>query len=223
MSAPWWASSRSCMGQKAPCAAAASVASAANCACGCTSCSGRCRHAYRTVAEVSEQLTYDGLGEAAVGALEVGVFHHGDRGVRGAAHVIPARVDRHGQIGDDVGRADRRPDLQPLGQHRGQPEHDPGGRRGAQRGREHADLRLLQLSAAEGQRRDQQGHGEPDAGDRAGAGHGGPSDRRPDAAAAAAGSPARRRPRSRPASPPGSRAGCRASPARRTRGPGSRR
>ena len=35
------------------------------------------------VAEVSQQLTYDGLGEAAVGALEVGVFHQGDRGVPG--------------------------------------------------------------------------------------------------------------------------------------------
>ena len=41
--ASWWASSRSCMSQNLPCAPAASAASAAIWACGCTSVSGRWR------------------------------------------------------------------------------------------------------------------------------------------------------------------------------------
>ena len=56
-------------------------------------------------------------------------------------------------------------------------------RRRDERGAEDAELRLLELVAVEGERRDQQRDGEPDAGDRAAAGDRGPADRRAQPAA----------------------------------------
>ena len=93
-SASWWSSSRSCISQNAPCAAAASAASAASWACGWTSVQRQVPPDVADVAEVGEQLAHDRLGLPAVGALEVAVLDHGDRGVGRAADVVAVRVDR---------------------------------------------------------------------------------------------------------------------------------
>ena len=63
-------------------------------------------------------------------------------------------------------------------------EDEPGQGRGAERGAQHAELRLAQLGAVEGERGDQQRDGEADAGDRAAADRRRPADRRAQPAAA---------------------------------------
>ena len=75
------------MGQNAPCRSAASAASALSAAFGCTSVSGRCRQTYRG-RRSWRKCPYDGLGLAAVGALEVAVLHQGHLRIRRAADVV---------------------------------------------------------------------------------------------------------------------------------------
>ena len=60
---------------------------------------------------------------------------------------------------------------------------EPREKRRTERRGEHADLRVLELAAVEGERRNQDRHGEADPRDRAGAGDGRPPDRRPQLAA----------------------------------------
>ena len=60
-----------------------------------------------------QQFAEDGLGLAAVGALEVAVLHEGDRCARGTADVVAVRVDGGGQIDDGAGGAERGADLRP--------------------------------------------------------------------------------------------------------------
>jgi len=131
------------------------------------------------VAEVPEQLADDRLGLAAVRALEVAVLDQGDGRLRRAAQVVALGVDRIGEIDDRRRRSEQGPDPQPPREHRGPAENEPGEERGAERGREDAELRLLELLPVERERCDQQRDREADAGDGAAAGHGGPADRRP--------------------------------------------
>ena len=59
------------------------------------------------VAVAGEHFPQDGLGLAAVGALEVAVLHDGDRCPGGAADAVAGRVDRGAEVGDDLGRAEQ--------------------------------------------------------------------------------------------------------------------
>ncbi len=73
------------------------------------------------LAVAGQKLPQDGLGLAAVGALEVPVLHDGDRRNCWAADPVTARINRGIEVGDDLGGAERGPDLQPGRQQRGLP------------------------------------------------------------------------------------------------------
>jgi hypothetical protein len=103
------------------------------------------------VAEVAQQLADHWFGPAAVGALEVAVLDHGHRGGGRAAQVVAARVDRHGQVGDGVGRAQQGQQLQPLGQPGHDLEHRPAQPGRHQHRGQHPELGLLERVATEGQ------------------------------------------------------------------------
>ena len=97
------------------------------------------------VAVAGQQFPQDGLGLAAVGALEVAVLHDGDRCPRGAADVVAGRVDGGAEVGDDLGGAEQGADLQPGRQQRGGAEDQPGDARRGDHGGQDAELGLLQL------------------------------------------------------------------------------
>ena len=97
------------------------------------------------VTVAGQQFPEDRFGLAAVGALEVAVLHDGDRCPRRAADAVAARVDRGAQIGDDLGGAERGPDLQPGRKQAGGPEDQPGDRGRGDHGGQNAELGLLQL------------------------------------------------------------------------------
>src|SRR6266498_313181 len=80
----WWWTSSSCMGQKWPWSAAASVRWAVASAWGWTWVRGRCAE-----------------GHAAVGALVVAVRDQGDRGPLAAAPVVAVQVHRRREVVDD--------------------------------------------------------------------------------------------------------------------------
>ena len=121
------------------------------------------------VAERVEQLADDDLRLPAVRALVVAVLDERDgRGLR-AADVVALGIDVVGEVEQRVrGAADlARPDR--LGQPRERPEDGPAHERREDRGAEHAELRLVERLPFEGDRRDQERDGEPDAGDRSAA------------------------------------------------------
>ena len=101
--------------------------------------------------------------------------------------MIATRIDRRAEVGNHLGGAEQRTDLQPPRQQRGVAEHQPrDGRRGDHGGQD-TKFGLLQGGPGERESRDQDGHGEADTGDRADAGDGGPADRRPQPATAETG------------------------------------
>ena len=65
------------------------------------------------VAVAGQQFPDDGLGLAAVGALEVAVLDDGDRCPAGPRMRSRSRVDRGAEVGDGLGAAEQGADLQP--------------------------------------------------------------------------------------------------------------
>src|SRR5919204_596787 len=126
-------------------------------------------HVAQVVAERQQQLAHHDLGLAAVGALVVAVLHERHRRVLGAADVVALGVDVLREVHDlvlgarDLARADG------GGQVPDQAERARGTERRHHRGGQHAELGLLELAPVEGEARDQERHGEPDACHRAGA------------------------------------------------------
>ena len=90
-------SSRSCIGQNAPCLSAASAASALSAALGCTSVSGGCRQTYRRSPMFWRSVRTTGSA-AAIGALEVAVLRKGHLRIRWAAYVVMVVLHRHGEV-----------------------------------------------------------------------------------------------------------------------------
>ena len=130
------------------------------------------------VAEVGEELSDDRLRLAAVRALEVAVLDERHEGRGRAADVVALRVDRDGEIDDCLRRAEQCTRAQRRRQQVRRPEDDPGEARRDECGREHAELRLLEGAAVEGQRRDQQRDREADPRDGAARSNRRPADRR---------------------------------------------
>ena len=81
------------------------------------------------VAVASEHVPQDGLGLAAVGALEVAVLHDGDRCPGGAADAVAGRVNGLAEVGDDLSGAEQGADPQPGWQEADGAEDEPGDRR----------------------------------------------------------------------------------------------
>src|SRR5207253_2191282 len=106
------------------------------------------------VAELPEQLAHRRFGTPAVRALEVAVLDDRHRRLGRAAHVVPFRIHRLGEVDDRVGRSEQRADSEASRQHCRGAEHEPGQERRAERCGQHAELRLLELSAVKGMRRD---------------------------------------------------------------------
>ena len=136
------------------------------------------------VAEVAQELADDRLRLAAVGALEVAVLDDRDRRVERPADVVALRIDVDVEVDERLGGAEQGADPQAPRQQRRGAEEQPGEERRAEGGAEDAELRLLELRAVEGERRDEQRDGEADPGDRAAAGDRRPADRRPQPPAA---------------------------------------
>ena len=99
------------------------------------------------LAGAGEQLANHLLRTPAERALEVAVLEERDRCVLRPADVVTRAVDRRGQVDEDVGSSDERPDADQLRQQRGAPEQQPGGTRRDQRGAQHADLCVVQLAS----------------------------------------------------------------------------
>ena len=118
------------------------------------------------VAERVEQLADDDLGLPAVRALVVAVLDERDRRVLRAADVVALGIDVVGEVEQLVGGAGdltcphRRRAAARSTRNTTQARSDA-----STRCREHAELRLLELLPVEGEARDQQRDGEPDAGD----------------------------------------------------------
>jgi hypothetical protein len=144
------------------------------------------------LAEVRQQFADDRLRLTAVRTFEVAVLDERDGSVGGTPYMVALDVDGNGQVDDRPRRADQGAELGLAREHPRDAEHDPGQRRGAECGAQYAELGLLQLDSAERERRDQQRHGEADAGDRAAADHRGPADGRPQAISAQPGDHPRR-------------------------------
>ena len=136
------------------------------------------------VAEVAQELAHDRLGLPAVRALEVAVLDDRHRRVERPADVVALGIDVDAEVDERLRGTEQRADPQAPRQQRRRAEEQPGEQRRAERGAEDAELRLLELRPVERERRDQQGDGEADPGDRAAAGDGRPADRRPQPAAA---------------------------------------
>ena len=162
------------MGQNASCAAAASAASAAGSAWTVHVGERQVPPHVADVGEVAQQLADLGLGLPAVRALEVAVLHDGDRRIERPADVVTGRVDVVGEVEQRRGAAEQRLDLSRAGQELRRPYDHPGQGGCQRRGREQAELGVVQVGSGEREAGDQQGHGEADAGDGARA-----DDRRP--------------------------------------------
>ena len=96
----------------------------------------------------------------------------------GSADVVALGIHVVGEIEQVVGGAGQLARAHLGGEPGDHAEHDPAEQRRQDRGREHAQLRLLELLALEGDARDQERHGEGDAGDGAAAEDHGPAQRR---------------------------------------------
>ena len=151
-------------------------------ACGCTSVSGRCRQTNRRSASPSSSRT-TGSACPQYGHWKSPYSTTRDGRAGRAADVVALRIDRRDQVDELFRVAEQQACPLRLGQRGGHPEHGPGQQRRDHPGGEHADLRLGQLVALEGQVGDQQRDGEADAGDGPAAEHAGPADGRPDPAA----------------------------------------
>jgi hypothetical protein len=131
------------------------------------------------VREVAEQLADDGFRPPAVRALEVAVLDHGYRRVVRSADVVRLGVDRELKVEERLCAAEQRGSATPGRQQADDAEHQPRHGRRADGGGEDPRLGLLELCAAEGQRRDEQRDGEAHASTRPCACHGPPASRRP--------------------------------------------
>ena len=108
------------------------------------------------IAEVGEQRADGRLRLAAVRTFEISILNDSHRRLPWAAQVVAIGIDRHGEVGDDLGGAEERAQLERFGQHLGHPEDEPGEPGRAQRRGQDAELGLLKLRPAEGQRGDEQ-------------------------------------------------------------------
>ena len=98
--------------------------------------------------------------------------------------MVALGIDVDVEVRERLRGPEQRADLQPFREHRRRAEEEPGEEGRAERRAEDPELRLLELAAVEGERRDEQRDGKADAGDRPAAGDGHPADRRPDTPAA---------------------------------------
>ena len=130
-SSSWWSSSRSCISQNAPCAAGRLGRLGGELGVRVDVVERQVAPDVADVAEVGQQLADDRLGPAAVRALEVAVLDDRDRRVGRAADVVALGVDRHGEVDEQLGRAEQRADPQPAGSSVGRAEDEPGERRTA--------------------------------------------------------------------------------------------